>query len=96
MQIRDWLYVMDHCKAIDMVANGGKDGEVYNVGGHNERPNIFIVKTVIEQRNQLFGELIRTIVVGAASDVDGQFPEKNNCAITAAFHARSWVQWQSY
>ena len=49
MQIRDWLYVMDHCKAIDMVANGGKDGEAYNVGGHNERPNIFIVKTVIEQ-----------------------------------------------
>ena len=49
MQIRDWLYVMDHCKAIDMVANGGKDGEVYNVGGHNERPNIFIVKTIIEQ-----------------------------------------------
>ena len=49
MQIRDWLYVMDHCKAIDMVADGGKDGEVYNVGGHNERPNIFIVKTVIEQ-----------------------------------------------
>ena len=49
MQIRDWLYVMDHCKAIDMVANGGKDGEVYNVGGHNERPNIFIVKTVIAQ-----------------------------------------------
>lgn len=49
MQIRDWLYVEDHCKAIDMVANGGKDGEVYNVGGHNERPNIFIVKTIIEQ-----------------------------------------------
>ena len=49
MQLRDWLYVMDHCKAIDMVANGGKDGEVYNVGGHNERPNIFIVKTVIAQ-----------------------------------------------
>lgn len=35
MQIRDWLYVEDHCKAIDMVANGGKIGEVYNVGGHN-------------------------------------------------------------
>ena len=49
MQIRDWLYVEDHCKAIDMVANDGKDGEVYNVGGHNERPNIFIVKTIIEQ-----------------------------------------------
>ena len=47
--VRDWLYVEDHCKAIDMVANGGKIGEVYNVGGHNERPNIFIVKTIINQ-----------------------------------------------
>lgn len=52
MQIRDWLYVEDHCKAIDMVANGGKIGEVYNVGGHNERPNIFIVKTIIEQLHE--------------------------------------------
>ena len=49
LNVRDWLYVEDHCKAIDMVANGGKIGEVYNVGGHNERPNIFIVKTIIEQ-----------------------------------------------
>ena len=49
MQVRDWLYVEDHCKAIDMVASGGKVGEVYNVGGHNERPNIFIVKTIIAQ-----------------------------------------------
>lgn len=49
MQIRDWLYVDDHCKAIDMVYSGGKGGEVYNVGGHNEKPNIFIVKTIIEQ-----------------------------------------------
>ena len=49
LNVRDWLYVEDHCKAIDMVANGGKVGEVYNVGGHNERPNIFIVKTIINQ-----------------------------------------------
>lgn len=48
MQIRDWLYVEDHCKAIDMVVRGGKLGEVYNVGGHNERPNIMIVKTILE------------------------------------------------
>ena len=47
MQVRDWLYVEDHCKAIDMVVRNGKLGEVYNVGGHNERPNIFIVKTII-------------------------------------------------
>lgn len=49
LQIRDWLYVEDHCKAIDMVVRNGKNGEVYNVGGHNERPNIFIVRTIISQ-----------------------------------------------
>ena len=49
MNVRDWLYVEDHCKAIDLVAEGGRDGEVYNVGGHTERPNIFIVKTIINQ-----------------------------------------------
>lgn len=48
MNVRDWLYVEDHCKAIDMVINNGKLGEVYNVGGHNERTNITIVKTIIE------------------------------------------------
>ena len=47
MNVRDWLYVEDHCKAIDMVINKGKLGEVYNVGGHNERYNIVIVKTII-------------------------------------------------
>ena len=48
MQVRDWLYVEDHCKAIDMVIRQGKTGEVYNVGGHNERTNIFIVKKIIK------------------------------------------------
>lgn len=47
MQVRDWLYVEDHCKAIDMVIRNGRLGEVYNVGGHNERPNIVIVKTIL-------------------------------------------------
>ncbi|MCQ4948493.1 dTDP-glucose 4,6-dehydratase [Bittarella massiliensis (ex Durand et al. 2017)] len=47
MQVRDWLYVEDHCKAIDMVVEKGSLGEVYNVGGHNERPNVAIVKTIL-------------------------------------------------
>ncbi|MDQ5983653.1 MAG: dTDP-glucose 4,6-dehydratase [Eubacteriales bacterium SKADARSKE-1] len=47
LNVRDWLFVEDHCKAIDMVINSGKLGEVYNVGGHNERTNIKIVKTII-------------------------------------------------
>ena len=48
MNVRDWLYVADHCKAIDMVLHHGKLGEVYNIGGHNERPNITIVKTILQ------------------------------------------------
>lgn len=47
LNVRDWLYVEDHCKAIDMVIRQGVLGEVYNVGGHNERTNLQIVKKVI-------------------------------------------------
>ena len=49
LNVRDWLYVEDHCKAIDMVIDGGVLGEVYNMGGHNERPNLTIVKTIIDE-----------------------------------------------
>lgn len=52
LNIRDWLYVEDHAKAIDMVINGGKLGEVYNIGGHNERTNLQIVDTVIKYINE--------------------------------------------
>ncbi len=48
MNVRDWLYVEDHCKAIDLVLHKGVLREVYNVGGHNERSNNFIVHRVIE------------------------------------------------
>ena len=51
LNVRDWLYVDDHCKAIDMVINSGVYGEVYNIGGHNERTNIHIVRTVINYLN---------------------------------------------
>lgn len=48
MQIRDWLHVSDHCSAIDTVLHHGSDGEVYNIGGNNEKANITIVKLIIE------------------------------------------------
>ena len=48
MNIRDWLFVEDHAKAIDMVINNGRIGEVYNVGGHNERTNLEVVKTILK------------------------------------------------
>ena len=68
MQIRDWLYVEDHCKAIDMVANGGKVGEVYNVGGHNEKPNIFIVKTIIKELHDKYDDTIDESLIQYVAD----------------------------
>ena len=47
--VRDWLYVEDHCAAIDLVMRKGREGEVYNVGGHNERTNLDVVKTVLRE-----------------------------------------------
>ncbi len=47
--VRDWLYVEDHCSAIDLVMRLGREGEVYNVGGHNERTNLEVVKTVLRE-----------------------------------------------
>lgn len=48
LNVRDWLYVEDHCRAIDLIIHKGKIGEVYNVGGHNEKSNIDIVKTILK------------------------------------------------
>ena len=45
--VRDWLYVEDHCSAIDLIIRGGRIGEVYNIGGHNERTNLDVVKTIL-------------------------------------------------
>ena len=48
LNVRDWLYVEDHCKAIDLIIHKGRVGEVYNIGGHNEKTNIYIVKKILE------------------------------------------------
>ena len=56
LNVRDWLYVEDHCKAIDMVLERGRLGQVYNVGGHNERNNLYIVKRIISEVNRLTGD----------------------------------------
>lgn len=47
--VRDWLYVKDHCSAIDLVMRKGRNGEVYNIGGHNERTNLQVVKTILKE-----------------------------------------------
>lgn len=50
--VRDWLYVDDHCSAIDMIIHDDKVGEVYNIGGHNERTNLEVVKTILRELNK--------------------------------------------
>ncbi|MBR5772681.1 MAG: dTDP-glucose 4,6-dehydratase [Clostridia bacterium] len=49
LNVRDWLYVEDHCRAIDLVVMKGREGQVYNIGGHNEKQNIEVVKTILAQ-----------------------------------------------
>ena len=52
LNVRDWLYVEDHCKAVDMIINGGKIGEIYNIGGNNEMRNIDIVRMICSRLNK--------------------------------------------
>lgn len=50
--VRDWLHVYDHCTAIDLIVRKGRDGEVYNVGGHNEKTNLEVVKIILKALNK--------------------------------------------
>ena len=50
--VRDWLYVEDHCVAIDLIIRKGKVGEVYNIGGHNEKTNLEVVKIILKELNK--------------------------------------------
>ena len=50
--VRDWLHVFDHCTAIDLIIHKGRVGEVYNIGGHNERTNLEVVKTILKELNK--------------------------------------------
>lgn len=71
--VRDWLYVEDHCKAIDLVLHKGRTGEVYNVGGHNEKQNIEIVKLIITTIRSLMTEhpAYKNVLKKKVYDTDG-------------------------
>ncbi len=74
--VRDWLYVLDHCKAIDLIFHKGKSGQTYNIGGHNERNNITIVKTICaildekkpRKNGQKYADLIAFVTDRAGHD----------------------------
>ena len=65
--VRDWLYVLDHCKAIDLIFHKGKSGETYNIGGHNEKNNLEIVEAICgildKERPQANGKSYKDLVV---------------------------------
>ena len=72
--VRDWLYVEDHCKAIELVLREGRPGSIYNVGGHNERQNIDIVRTSIATVRRLMTERpeLRRVLKKQERDAEGQ------------------------
>lgn len=72
--IRDWLYVDDHCKAIDLVVREGKAGQIYNVGGHNEMKNIDIVKLTIKTIREMMenDKSLRTVLKKKELGADGE------------------------
>lgn len=75
LNVRDWLYVEDHCKAIDLVVRQGREGETYNVGGHNEMRNIDIVKLIISTIHDMMAEdkqlrkVLRKQVIGDDGEI---------------------------
>ena len=75
LNVRDWLYVEDHCKAIDLVGRQGREGEIYNVGGHNEMRNIDIVKLIISTIHDMMAEdkqlrkVLRKQVIGDDGEI---------------------------
>lgn len=75
--VRDWLYVLDHCKAIDLIFHTGKSGETYNIGGHNERNNITIVKTICkildEKRPRANGQKYEDLIAFVADRAGHDF-----------------------
>ncbi len=67
MQVRDWLYVTDHCEAVDVVLHKATIGEVYNVGGENERPNVDVVKIILDTLDKA-PDLVRRVTDRSGHD----------------------------
>tara|TARA_Y100001956_G_scaffold5226_1_gene4706 strand:+ start:38891 stop:40012 length:1122 start_codon:yes stop_codon:yes gene_type:complete len=82
-QVRDWLYVADHARGIDLVLNKGQSGESYNIGGHNEWTNIDIVEVVCKLMNEYFidSSLLSTINFPlSSSELKRKFPQATSAA----------------
>ncbi len=71
LQVRDWLYVEDHCKAINLAIEKGVPGEIYNVGGHNERTNLFIVQKILSYLHEKVDPTIDESLIRHVEDRKG-------------------------
>jgi dTDP-glucose 4,6-dehydratase len=88
--IRDWLYVQDHCEAIDLVFHRGKSGETYNIGGKNEIENIVLVRKICSIMDELLGEGPREELIKFVKDRPGH---DRRYAIDASFIEKE-LNWQ--
>ncbi len=68
LNVRDWLHVDDHCRAVDLIIEKGREGEVYNVGGHNEKQNIDVVKIILDRLGKPY-DLISYVTDRAGHDL---------------------------
>ena len=71
LNIRDWLYVEDHCRAIDLVVRNAKAGQIYNIGGHNEKTNIEIVKLIIAYLHEHYDAAVDESLITYVADRKG-------------------------
>ncbi len=83
LQIRDWLYVGDHCDAIEIVLSKGKVGETYNIGGNNEKSNIFVVETICQLLDQIKPRADKRSYKDQISYVDDRLGHDRRYAINA-------------
>jgi len=83
MNVRDWIYVMDHCKAVDEVFHKGTTGEIYNIGSRNERPNIEIVKLILRKVAEKLG-LAEGVLTNLITFVDDRKGHDRRYAIDPA------------
>ena len=93
--IRDWLYVIDHCKAIDLVFHKGKSGETYNIGGHNEHNNIEIATKVCEildaKRPRMNGKSYKELITIDATKLSSELGWKADETFESGL--RKTVEW---
>jgi dTDP-glucose 4,6-dehydratase len=74
--IRDWIYVMDHCKGIDLVYHSGRPGESYNIGGRNERENLYIAQIIGQILDEIAPEKRRSFKLNSFQELIGFVPDR--------------------